>query len=181
MINFGTAAVDVASIVPVGRAGSMLLNAGKQGVRNTRFLTTGLNSSKGLKGNFNTLKGNYSDLRYMNPKLKNMYSFDKQNPGALRTHLNQQGPFTVNTPAGRQYNLTGDMFSPNQTLLGKNNINYGAAFDKYKHFGIAPGYIGTSSMEPNQNITFGQPSFLNTHLPSNTYNQKLPLNYFKAK
>lgn len=179
--NFGTAALDVASIVPVGRAGSMLLNAGKQGVRNTRFLTTGLNSSKGLKGNFNTLKGNYSDLRYMNPKLKNMYSFDKQNPGALRTHLNQQGPFTVNTPAGRQYNLTGDMFSPNQTLLGKNNINYGAAFDKYKHFGIAPGYIGNSLMEPNQNITFGQPSFLNTQLPSNTYNQKLPLNYFKAK
>jgi len=179
--NLGTVGLDIASVVPVGRGASMIYNAGKQGLRNTKFLTSGLNSSKSLRGNFNTLKGNYSDFRYMNPKLKNMYSFDKQNPGALRTHLNQKGPFTVNTPAGRQYNLTGDMFSPNQTLIGKNNINYGAAFDKYKHYGIAPGYIANSFMEPNQNITFGQPSFLNTQIPSSTYNQKLPLNYFKAK
>lgn len=179
--NFGMVGLDAASFIPVGRAGSMLWNSAKQGARNTKFLTSGLNSSKGLRGNFNTLKGNFSDFRYMNPKLKNMRSFDKSNPGALRTHLNQQGPFTVNTPAGRQYTLTGDMFSPNQTLLGRNNINYGAAFDKYKHFGIAPGYIGTSLMSPNQDITFGQPSFLNTQLPSNPYNQKLPLNYFKAK
>ena len=160
--NAGMVGLDAVSVLPVGRAGSMAFK-GLQGMgRNSKFLTTGLNTSKGVRGNFNTLKGNFSDLRYMNPKLKNMYNFDKQNPGLLRNHLNQKGAFTVNTPAGRQYNLTGDMFSGTNTRMGKEAFNYGQALDKYRHFGTTPGYLGISLMDPNQNISFGNPSFNNS-------------------
>lgn len=152
--NAGLVGLDAVSVIPVGRLGSMAFKGLQGGLRNTKFLTSGLNTTKGLKGNYNTLIGNYSDLRYMNPKLKNMYKFDAQNPGMLRNTLNQKGPFTVNTPAGRQYNLTGNMFSSSSTPIGKNALDFGTAFDKYKHFGTVPGYIGTSFMEPNRDISF---------------------------
>ena len=157
--NLGMVGLDAATFIPGTGAAFKGIQGG---LKNTRFLTTGLNTNKGLRGNFNTLKGNFSDLQYMQPKLKNMYNFDKQNPGLLRNQLNQKGAFTVNTPAGRQYNLTGDMFSGTNTRMGKEAFNYGQAFNKYRHFGTTPGYLGVSLMDPNQNISFGNPSFNNS-------------------
>ena len=36
-------------------------------------------------------------------------------------------------------------------------VDFGTSFDKYKHIGTVPGYIGTSFINPENNISFDNP------------------------
>ena len=162
LANAGMVGLDAISVLPVGRAGSMAFK-GLQGMgRNANFLTQGMKFNKGLRGNYNTLRGNYMDFNTLNqfkPQMNQLRAFDKTNPGQIRNYLNQKGPINLGTSpyTGRSYSLTGDMFSGANTRIGKEAIDFGTSFDKYKHIGTVPGYIGTSFINPENNISFDNP------------------------
>ena len=140
--NFNTGAnagLDIAAVTPFGRLA--------KAARSVKFLGTGMELNKGLKGNLNLLRGNAKDLGFY----ERMMRFDKANPGVLYSLKGFNIPSNV---PGRSYHLSQGMFrNPSALQIGKTGPNWnlltpnGYVNPKY----LVPAYLGAGALDMNTN------------------------------
>ena len=124
--------------------------------RNSRFMTQGLNFNKGMKGNYNMLKGNYKDLQLLN-KVKKV---DNAYPGAMQNYVktNHGGNFNfTSNNTNRLYNFNTSNFSNPVTNAPLISGKTPWTLNQKINAGLFPGYAGygiAGSYTPQNNITF---------------------------